>query len=146
MSYPSAGGTGQGQGKGAAESTGGACAEAAGSLDGKGLSPSPEESQGADIGKSSPGTHTARTPEEAKEARNRRQQRIVMTSLFKMCKYRGLQDAMVSSQRTSPAWQAPHNHRTIEADGAQYINVAKPTLMSQRDAYYEDAFQTKMQK
>ena len=81
---PAQGGTGQGQGKGAAESTGGACAEAAGSLEGKGLSPSPEESQGADIGTSNPGTRAARTPEEAKEAMNRRQQRLA------------------ASQRTSP--------------------------------------------
>ena len=32
-----------------------------------------------------------------------------------------------------------------QAVGAQYINVVKPTLMSQRDAYYEDVFQTEMQ-
>ena len=33
-----------------------------------------------------------------------------------------------------------------KADGAQYINVVKQTLVSQRDASYEDAFQTEMQQ
>ena len=56
------GGAIQGQGKGTTEATGGPCAVGKG----KGISPSPEESQGADKGTNHPGKHAANTPQEAK--------------------------------------------------------------------------------
>ena len=56
-----------------------------------------------------------------------------------------------------PAWQAPQKKKTEQlvailwkekrkAEGAQSIYNVKQSVMVQREAYYEDAFQTEMQK
>ena len=104
-----------------------------GSCKGKGLFPSPEESQGEDEGKGKQGKG------------------IAMTNRSNTCTYgtsgcRGIiaegESRLAGSAKQITDQLVARRKEKRKADCAHIINVVKQTLLNQRDACYEDAFQT----